>query len=159
MMYSIRPWEARDEVSLLHMILACLEDTYHNGAEMQPTPKNARVLLTLGMQAASRGEPCLVADAGGIDVPGPIGYNLWTSLPNPLGLDFRCRVLHGLGTYVMVPFRRYGVSRDLRVRAERIGADQGFDKVAGVAFDPVGLRSVLGRGFRPVGQYVEKELR
>jgi GNAT superfamily N-acetyltransferase len=154
----IRPWAAQDELALLHMVTHCLEINYDAGADMQPTLRNAQVLVKLGMLAATRGEPCLVADAGGIDCPGPIGYTLWCSLPNPLDLDYRGRVIYGLGTYVMPPFQNTGVSRRLRNGAESEARQLGFTKVVGVAYHSVGLKSVLSRGYRVAGQHVEKVL-
>ena len=155
---NIRHWRPDDKVDLFHMIVDCLEINYQAGADMEPTFKNADALLQMGLLAAGRGEPCLVADARGIDTPGPIGYTLWCDLPNPLGLDMRGRVLYGLGTYVMERFQKAGVSTLLRDTAEAMGRNQGFTKVVGVAYHPVGLTTVLKRGYRVAGQHVEKEL-
>lgn len=155
----VRPWEEADKVSLLHMIVDCLDVNYKAGADMQPTVKNADVLWQMGLAAARRGEPCLVADARNIDAPGPIGYTCWLEMPNPLGLDFRGRVLHGLGTYVMPPFQRAGVSHLLRNEAEAMAGRLLFTKVVGVAYHDIGLASVLARGYTRAGTLVEKEVR
>lgn len=154
----VRPWKEADKVSLYHMIEDCLRINYAAGADMQPTFKNADVLWQMGLQASRRGDPCLVVSALNIDAPGPIGYTCWLEMPNPLGMDFRGRVLHGLGTYVMPRFQRAGVSHHLRNCAEVQAAEMGFTKVVGVAYHEAGLKSVLARGYRNVGTHVEKEL-
>lgn len=151
---TIRQWAAEDRVDLLHMVMECLRINREAGAEMLPTYKNTDVLVQMGMLGSARGEPCLVAC-----IPdGPIGYTLWTELPNPLGLDFGSRVLHGLGTYVMEPYRRLGISAHLRNVAEAQALRMGFDKITGTAYHGAGAQSVLTRGFRVVGAHVEKQL-
>lgn len=154
----VRQWKEGDRVSLLHMVEDCLRVNHEAGADMLPTFKNADALVTLGMLASQRGEPCLVADAREIDAPGPIGYTLWCELPNPLGLDYRGRVLHGLGTYVMPRFQRTGVSTHLRNCAEAQAGRLGFTKVVGVAYHQAGLQSVLARSYSIAGFHVEKGL-
>lgn len=155
----IRQWEEDDKISLYDMIQDCLDVNYKAGADMQPTFKNADVLWQMGLQASRRGEPCLVADHRNSDTPGPIGYTCWLEMPNPLGMDFRGRILHGLGTYVMPPFQRSGVSTLLRNEAEAQAGRLMFTKVVGIAYHDAGLKSVLSRSYRKVGTMVEKEVR
>lgn len=152
---TLRRWEQVDEEQMLACIHDCLSINYEAGADMQPTAKNARVLWQMGLLAAERGEPCLAAlrRAFPRDI---LGYTLWCELPNPLGMDFRCRVLHGLGTYVREPYRKIGLSNHLRTQAERDAGALGFGKVVGIAYHEPGLKSVLARSYRPVGTMVEK---
>ncbi len=152
----IRRWRESDRAALAHMVLHCLEINYDAGADMQATPKNALALVDLGYAASAKGEPCFVVDLRSGECPGPIGYTLWCSLPNPLGLDYRGNPLYGLGTYVMPPFQRAGISTALRDVAERDAKTQGFTKVVGTAFTVPGLQSVLSRGYVVTGQSVEK---
>lgn len=70
----------------------------------------------------------------------------------------RGKVLYGLGTYVMRRYQRDGVSTLLRDTAESMGRRLGFTKVVGVAYHPVGLTTVLKRGYQIAGQHVQKEL-
>jgi len=137
------------------MIVDCLRANFDAGADMLPTQKNAEALFILGHQASLKGEPCLVAEPEGYGV---VGYTLWCDLENPLGLDYRGRILYGLGTYVRPGWRQQGVSAALRDEAEKEGARLGFIKVVGVAYHDVGLRSVLARGYRAAGVHVEKVL-
>jgi GNAT superfamily N-acetyltransferase len=154
---TIRRWERSDEPALLPAILDCLAVNFEAGADMRPTERNAKALCALGMLAAERGEPCLVVVHRYVE-NGILGYTLWCELPNPLGLDFRGRVLHGLGTYVKPEARKLGVSHFLRNEAERQAQVLGFTKVVGVAYHDAGLQSVLARGYRPCGTQVEKVL-
>lgn len=152
---TVRQWTAEDRVPLLHMVQDCLDVNHQAGADMLPTYKNVDVLVKMGMLASDRGEPCLIADVAAI---GPVGYTLWCELPNPLGLDFAARVLHGLGTYVLPPYRRVKVSEHLRNVAEAQAKRLGFEKIVGVAYHEAGAQSVLRRGFTVVGAHVEKRL-
>jgi GNAT superfamily N-acetyltransferase len=150
----IRQWTAADQDALLPLIQDCLRVNYEAGADMQPTLKNACALFAVGLQAAGRGEPCLVAT-----VEGEIAaYTLWCELPNPLGLDFRQRVLHGLGTYVCPAYRGVGLSHHIRNVAEAQGGRLGFDKVVGIAYHDAGLSAVRSRNYQVTGTQVEKEL-
>lgn len=136
------------------MIEDCLRINNESGADMLPTEKNADVLWQMGILAAEKGEPCLVAQVDSA----PVGYTLWCELANPLGLDFERRVLHGLGTYVLPEHRRSGVAKGLRDKAEALAAALGFDKVVGVAYHEAGLMSVINRGWVGSGVHVEKVL-
>jgi GNAT superfamily N-acetyltransferase len=150
----IRRWMRSDELDVVPMIRHCLQINYDAGADMEPTQNNADALWILGIGAALKEEPCLVAFDGII----PVGYTLWCELPNPLGLDFRGRVLHGLGTYVIPEYRKKGISTFLRNVAEAEGGRSGFTKVVGTAYTQPGFQSVIARNYRIAGTYVQKEL-
>jgi len=153
---TIRHWREYDGPQLLPMILDCLRANAEAGADMLPTEKNAGALWAFGLRAALRGDPCLVAVAAEGDV---LGYTEWADLGNPLGLDYKARILAGLGTYVVPSHRRFGVSHLLRDAAESMGHLLGFGKVVGVAYHEAGLASVLARGYTVTGTAVEKVLR
>lgn len=151
----VRQWEARDRLALLPFIQDCLAVNHEAGADMLPTERNAFVLWQIGLQAAAKGEPCLVADMA---ERGIVGYTLWCELPNPLAMDMSTRVLHGLGTYVVPDLRQSGLSNHLRNVAEAQATRLGFGKITGTAYHDVGLKSVVTRGFQTVGVLVEKRL-
>lgn len=150
----IRGWKREDRDVLVQMIQDCLAINHGAGAEMLPTEKNADALWQLGILAAEKGEPCMVAVDGDVLV----GYTLWCELPNALGLDFSARILHGLGTYVSPADRRKGVANELRDRAEQLAKVLGFEKIVGVAYHEAGFVTVAKRGWKAVGVNVEKVL-
>lgn len=152
---TVRPWKVEDREALLPMVQDCLRVNYQAGADMKATPKNADILVQMGMLAAPKGEPCLVAEVDGL---GLVGYTLWCSLPNPLGMEFRGNILHGLGTYVTLQHRRSGLAHLLRNEAEAQALRQGFTKIVGCAYHSAGFQSVLARNYRVAGTLVEKEL-
>lgn len=150
----IRPWAASDARVLHAMILDCLRVNHEAGAHMLPTEKNAEVLVAVGLRASERGDPCLLAS-----LDEPVGYTLWCELPNPLGLEFEDRLLHGLGTYVRPSHRRRHIATALRDAAEAQAARMGFGRVIGVAYHEAGLESLRSRSWQVYARELEKELR
>jgi len=152
--YIVRLWRREDRALLIPMIQDCLAANHEAGSDWLPTEKNAEALCEMGMLASEKGEPCMVATTE----EWHLGYTLWCELPNPLGLDFRGRVLHGLGTYVMPEYREQGLSAELRDRAEYEAKRLGFTKVVGTAYHQAGLQSVLARNYTIAGYHVERVL-
>lgn len=149
----LRLWTLDDAPALLPLVLAFLTEHYAVGGDIQPTEENAAHLVALGVHRATLGDPVFLAG----DEDGIVGFALWCGTPES-PITMRDKVCQGLGTYVVPPRRRDGISILLRESAFIQAAVAGYTRIDGVARDKKGLESSKRVGFTAVGAYVTKEV-
>jgi len=154
-MMTTRLWQIGDCGSLPPMILDLLAENAPLGADMAPTEENVAILLALGMQWASRGDPTLVACDSSGQV---IGFTLWGAFDNMAGVLLTKRTCNGVGTYVVPAWRNQGVASELRRAAANCARAKGYERVLGATFHEAALRSTLRVGFKVIGQVTEWQL-
>lgn len=148
----IRYWTPKDAPTLKAMMLAFLEEHYALGGAFKPTEYNAALLTRMGLDAAERKEPALVAVEGDAIV----GLNLWYGLNSQF--DLRAKTLLGFCTYVMPAWRRQRVANTLRAAAVAVGYTGGFEQVEGTVIHKEGMASVHASGGKPSGTLMRGEL-
>ncbi len=89
-------------------------------------PESAGDFTDLGIKAAERGDPSLVAEYSGAII---VGFCVWTGLGEIMKTDKR--ELHALGTFVDEKYRREGVADLLRAKAVYLAKSQGYERVCG----------------------------
>ena len=89
-------------------------------------PESAVDFTELGMKAAERGDPSLVAVIHGAMI---VGFCVWTGLGEVMKTDKR--ELHALGTFVDKKYRREGVADLLRTKAVYLAKSHGYERICG----------------------------
>lgn len=148
----IEPWRAVHWKPLRRLVMAFLVEHYNDGGDFKPTRKNVELLIRRGMQAATKGDPVLIAYEAGE----PIAFGMYLGIETPL--ELRERILHGLGTYVIPKARRAGWGKRLRTVGFEMGARAGYTRSDGIALSDIGLASGKASGCIPVGVLVRKKL-
>ena len=131
----IRAWRAEDETVVCEMLKDFLHAGIARGGDLLPTERNIKFLWGIGIEAAGRGEPCLVFVNG----KDPCAFVLWHYVN---GVDSRWRTCYALGSYTSPDVRSRLIARDLRFAARDICVRDGIERVIG----PVHLTNARGLG-------------
>jgi GNAT superfamily N-acetyltransferase len=150
----IRVWSPRDWKALRPLMTAFLTEHNRAGGDFLPTRNNVETFIRKGVQAATKGDPVLLAYDGGKC----IGFVLWCAL-DAIGLDLAQKVLQGIGTYVVPDHRRAGWSKRLRERAKEMAVAARYTRVDGVALDGRGLAAGKAVGGEVLGAFVRLNLK
>lgn len=150
---TIRPWNVADSAALRPLLLAFLRDTYAEGYDFLPTEDNAEAFLEIGLEAATVGDPVLLAESGG-EI---IGFILWIGAPT-FHIAPRARICVGMGTYVVPSRRRERIGFQLRVEGEEIARERGYTRLDGFGYYEAPKRLMERNGWHPVATLYQKEL-
>lgn len=141
-------WQAGDVPGLRPLLLGFLTETE---TDVAPTPRSVEVLLTMGLVAAERGDPCLVAVVDGVVQ----GFTYW--LGSPLPFDTKGAICQALGSYVAPGWRGHGIGTALRTAALEQAWQVGYTRVVGTTYTPAALHSMETVGFKPIGVLIACE--
>ena len=125
----IRAWRPSDWKGLRAVVSDSLHDPKGLGASFQATRKNTETIIRMGVRAAAKGDPCLIAYENGAIA----GYTLWFGFVGPL--ELRERVCSATAIHT-----RAGASSDLarRLHEAALGVawTAGYTRVDGMLFAP-----------------------
>lgn len=147
-------WQEFDEGYIKRMLKSFLQETYEVGYDFPPTENNVMRFWDIGIKAAGRKDPTLVAYTDGI----LIGFCLWVGVPPQHILDVRDKVCLGMGTYMIPKYRNLGLATALREAAHAVAKSVGYTRIDGYGYYEAPKKLMEANGWKHVACVYHKEL-
>lgn len=145
MRYVIRRWTEEDAPALVPLVYDYLQSTFDDGGDLLPSRENVERFVRMGVAAAAKGDPTLLAESDGQ----LLGFHLCFDVD--LGFETREKVLQSAAGYVIPEARDGEISQHLMSMSLSIAKDRGYTRLDGSVLTEANYKKMKRLGYETRG--------